>query len=445
MYNSGSVNIAAVEHTFTQPGTYAVLLGLTLPESDAEYVWIEQVSVSPPRPLDFTVRPSQGPSPLAVTATYSDYEFLDATTVDIDFGDGTVLRGLSGANDQSVKRTKADHVYTAPGTYTVLVTVRTPSLSLERTASEQVIVTAAQSNDFTASVINSSGRPLTVTYLWTSADQYCFGGIAPCKGVTWDYGDGTSEVDAPARPHHTYARAGTYTVRFSYFGILTKTKQFELAANGTITEVQPVPVPAAVKPTLSQVVVNGTPAASQTGLSVQEGLPITVSGTGTPGSTIVLTTFSAPVTTEVVVAGNGTWSYTLPPLDPGDHRIEAGLKGSPAPSQVLLRFTVTTKPTAAVPDKPAPSSPAAPSSGVTDRAPTSSNQPSGQLANQVSSASSAAPSEEKKSVVVQDNTKSQTVKRLVSAGSNLPFMLGFSLVLAALGSFLWIKRADQAE
>jgi len=442
MYNSGSVNLAAVQHTYAQAGHYLVNLYVTPANEDWMYMYVKQVSVSAPKALDFSVSPSRGPAPLNVNAVYSDYDFLDFSTVSIDFGDGTQLKDIAGQNLQSVKRTVADHVYRGSGTYTVKLTVSTPSLNMERTSEKKVVVTDPESLEFTGQVINPGTRPLTVTYLWKSGDKYCSSTILPCKGLEWNYGDGTTEADAPVRPHHTYGAAGTYTVSFKYLGILTSTKQFTLSADGTIKELVAPPIVQVVSPALSKVTASAPPTqldrdgatATRDGITIRADQTVKLTGTGTAGSTILLTTYSSPITAEIVVGtdAGGSWSYTLPRLDAGEHRVEAAVKGSSATPQVLLKLSVTAVPTTTTNSDDHSSNG---SSTTTTTSTTASTSPT-----KTSDAASMPPSEEKKTVIVTNPVTNALAKRLVSAGSNLPFMVGVAIILASMGSYLWIVQ-----
>ena len=86
----------------------------------------------------FGVYPSDGAAPLTVTATYASHNFYPYTFesgsqetyerfIDIDFGDGTVVRTVPSYNNGSVQLSSAVHNYLNPGEYMVKlwVTVKT--------------------------------------------------------------------------------------------------------------------------------------------------------------------------------------------------------------------------------------------------------------------------------------------------------------------------------
>jgi PKD repeat protein len=129
-----------------------------------------------------------------------------------DFGDGTKVKATTDANQL--------HAYSAPGTYTVSLTVTTidPATGKEykNTDLKTNIVTVVEGAKFSASP-KSGNKPLKVTFDDLTAGSH---------GRYWDFGDGTHS-DSPANPvDHVYTEVGNYTVKLtvsSDYGVSTLT------------------------------------------------------------------------------------------------------------------------------------------------------------------------------------------------------------------------------
>jgi PKD repeat protein len=181
-------------HVYSAPGSYTVTLTVgndrgsdTLTRTD-----LIQVSepVAPPT-AGFTASPTSGEAPLAV-------QFTDGSTGadgwHWDFGDSAT----SSAQHPS-------HVYSAPGSYTVVQTVTNAGGSdgLTRVGYIQVAAPPAPPvAAFTASP-TTGAAPLTVQFTDTST-----GGAA--TGWSWDFGDGATAT--AQSPSHVYAAPGSYDV-----------------------------------------------------------------------------------------------------------------------------------------------------------------------------------------------------------------------------------------
>ncbi|MGY1699137.1 PKD domain-containing protein [Geodermatophilus sp. SYSU D00766] len=115
-----------------------------------------------------------------------------------DFGDGGTATGAS-----------ASHTYAAAGTYTVRLTV-TDAAGLTGTTTRSVTVTAAQPPQNQAPVAAFTATPSGLT---VAVDGSGSTDDAAVTGHAWDFGDGGTATGATAS--HTYAAAGTYTVRLT--------------------------------------------------------------------------------------------------------------------------------------------------------------------------------------------------------------------------------------
>lgn len=120
-------------HTFSDPGTYSVTLTVTNSKGTATTTQANVVTVAVNPPLlnaKFTASPTTGAAPLPV-------QFTDASVGGVtgwlwDFGDGTTSPLQSPS-----------HTYAANGTYTVKLTVTSPSGTNTRISTNLVTVTAA--------------------------------------------------------------------------------------------------------------------------------------------------------------------------------------------------------------------------------------------------------------------------------------------------------------
>ena len=138
-----------------------------------------------------------------------------------DFGDGSTGAGQT-----------ASHAYSAAGTYTVKLTVKTaaqaketsPKLESKQTAQIEITVTSALSVAISASVTEGPA-PLDVSF--TAEVQ---GTAASYK---WDFGDGSTSQEA--NPTHTFTTKGTYMVKL----IVTAPDGSTASAEKTITVTAP--------------------------------------------------------------------------------------------------------------------------------------------------------------------------------------------------------------
>ncbi|MFN4218576.1 MAG: PKD domain-containing protein [Candidatus Bipolaricaulia bacterium] len=138
-----------------------------------------------------------------------------------DFGDGSTGTGQT-----------ASHAYSAAGTYTVKLTVKTaaqaketsPKLESKQTAQIEITVKAALSVAISASVTEGPA-PLEVSF--TAEVQ------GTAASYNWDFGDGSTSTEA--NPTHTFTTEGTYTVKL----IVTAPDGSTASAEKTITVTAP--------------------------------------------------------------------------------------------------------------------------------------------------------------------------------------------------------------
>jgi len=138
-----------------------------------------------------------------------------------DFGDGTEGTGQT-----------VSHAYSASGTYTVTLTVKTaaqakeasPKLEPKQTAQIEITVMAAMSVAIFASVTEGPA-PLEVSF---TAEVQGTGG-----SYYWDFGDGSTSTEA--NPTHTFTSEGTYTVKL----VVTAPDGSTASAEKTITVTAP--------------------------------------------------------------------------------------------------------------------------------------------------------------------------------------------------------------
>lgn len=197
IWNFGDGNSSAEQHpahTYSVAGAYTVTLTVSnLDGSDSE-IKTNYISVSePPPPLPpvaaFTANDVEGDSPH--TVSFTDQSTNNPTSWFWEFGDG------SSSTDQN-----PDHVYTNPGSYTVILTVSNEEGS--DTITRVFYITVSEpfpTANFSADVRNGF-NPLTVNFTDQSSN-------IPTSWI-WSFGDGNSSTSP--NPTHIYETPGNYTV-----------------------------------------------------------------------------------------------------------------------------------------------------------------------------------------------------------------------------------------
>ena len=122
------------------------------------------------------------------------------TQLQWDFGDGNVSTA-----------TTPTHIYTAPGTYTVSLTVKSDSSCVTNTKTMTITISGKPKADFTYS--NSCvGSPIQFTNLSTGGF-----GESGYSVVGWNFGNGQQSLQT--NPVITYQSPGTYTVQLIVSGV----------------------------------------------------------------------------------------------------------------------------------------------------------------------------------------------------------------------------------
>jgi PKD repeat protein len=198
---SGSI----VSHAFAGPGAFGVRLTVTSASGTSSSTERLVLVAAPDAPTaSFTVSPTSPLVGQAVTLNASASRAAAGRTISSfswNFGDGSPVD-----NSGSV----VSHTFTAAGTYVVTLTV-TDDLGTPRVVTSNVSVglgnpTAA----FIFSVINAATHTIQVDASGSTA-----AGGATITNYAWLWGDGNSDsVGAPVTTH-SYAGAGTVTVRLT--------------------------------------------------------------------------------------------------------------------------------------------------------------------------------------------------------------------------------------
>jgi len=184
-YGDGTTG-KALSHTYTQPGTYKVVLTAT---GISGYKTLMEKTVTVTQApcvatANFTAQPENGQAPLSVSLN------TDGSTGELsfDYGDGTTGKELS-------------HTYSQPGTYTIILTT-TGIGGCKNTMQKTITVDAPCIAAPKIKATPASGTvPFTVSF-----------DASESQGQTyqWDFGDGSTATGQIQS--HTYTNPGTYAV-----------------------------------------------------------------------------------------------------------------------------------------------------------------------------------------------------------------------------------------
>ncbi|PWW21405.1 PKD repeat protein [Geodermatophilus normandii] len=171
-------------------------------------VRVDDLRVDPAGTTGTTPTPQPNQAPVAAfTATPS------ALTVAVDGSGSTDDTGVTGyawdfGDSATATGATASHTYAAAGTYTVRLTV-TDAAGATGTTTRSVTVAAAQPTN-QAPVAAFTATPSALTVAVDGSGSTDDTGVT---GYAWDFGDDGTATGATAS--HTYAAAGTYTVRLT--------------------------------------------------------------------------------------------------------------------------------------------------------------------------------------------------------------------------------------
>lgn len=217
---------ATPSHAYASAGTYTVTLRVT--GSDGQTASASHQLTVAGQPLA-AFAAAQAPTSLAVSFTDQSTPAAGGAPLTAwawTFGDGT------GSAAQS-----PTHAYTAPGTYSVGLTV-TGGNGLTSSTSRQITVTALPAPAFT-----HQQSPLSLAVAFADASTPAPG--ATITAWTWSFGDGATA--AGRSPSHTYAAAGSYTVRLTVTesGGPSASTEAPIAVTALLVPLAPQPTPKA--------------------------------------------------------------------------------------------------------------------------------------------------------------------------------------------------------
>lgn len=182
-------------HIYAAPGSYTVSLTVTTSVGTHTALRRDYIQVVEKPNANFTAFPVSGGAPLTVSfADTSSPGSAPITAWEWNFGDRSPIGTEQNPN----------HVYTAPGLYTVTLTVTTAAGTDKETKVQFVNVAGAPVADFTSD-FSPGVAPLTVKFTDNSAT-----GSATVLSRAWEFGDGG--LSAEQNPSHTYTASGVYSV-----------------------------------------------------------------------------------------------------------------------------------------------------------------------------------------------------------------------------------------
>ncbi len=191
---------ATASHSYAGAGTYTVTASVTdsfggVSRSSATV----SVAANQPPLARLSVTPSTGVAPVTVTADTSASSDPDGKVVStsINFGDGTVVSGVT-----------ASHTYSAAGTYTV-----TAIVTDDRGASSSATASVTVSSGNKPPVVTVTAMPGTITAgMSVTANASASDSDGTIASFNLNWGDGTAVVSPASAVSHVYTRAGTYTI-----------------------------------------------------------------------------------------------------------------------------------------------------------------------------------------------------------------------------------------
>ena len=199
------------EHTYSTPGVYTVSLtasskaGGTDTNQKEGYITASSHEVG--LIASFSAHPTGGTAPLSVE--FRDLSSGHPTMWYWEFGDG-----------QTATIANPKHIYTAPGTYTVKLTVSNQVATESVVVEDAIVVMSSGGGDQVDFVASPTHGILPLTVRFTD--------ISNCNPVRWlwEFGDGA--ISTEQHPEHVYKNAGAYTVKLRVtdrFGVVHEVKK----------------------------------------------------------------------------------------------------------------------------------------------------------------------------------------------------------------------------
>jgi len=193
--DGGTSSVEHPTHAYDSPGVYTVTLTVTGDGGQDTETKVSYITVYAPVNAAFSGTPTSGVASL--TVSFTNASSGDFTTCAWTFGDG----GTSNVC------TPPAYTYSAPGVYTVSLTVSGPGGSDTETKLDYITAYTHVVADFSGTP-TSGVAPLTVAFTNTSTGDY--------TTILWTFGDGVTST--LTNPSHTYTAAGTYTVALTVSG-----------------------------------------------------------------------------------------------------------------------------------------------------------------------------------------------------------------------------------
>jgi PKD repeat protein len=232
-------NFSNVSHLYQNPGTYTAVYTVTDNSGHTGTARsVVTVSANQPPTCTLTLDKNSGTAPLTINANASCTDPEDGVvSASINWGDGSPSQSLSCDGSCSFS---GPHTYTAPGSYTVVVT-GTDAGGLSGSANQTVTVAAPVDSTPKCSVNSNSqngAAPFTVTF--SGSCQDAGNDLGQGSSGSLDFGDGTpAQQVSPAsfsNVSHVYQAFGTYTATFT----ATDSTQHTGTSSLTITVTTPV-------------------------------------------------------------------------------------------------------------------------------------------------------------------------------------------------------------
>ncbi len=189
---AGTSTLQNPTYEYATPGTYIVTLNI-LDANGCDNTISETIDYFPASVIDIDIDPDTGCTPLTSTFTNNSTPYSSAYDISWDFGD------TNTSTDENPM-----HTYTTPGTYSVTVSITSPTgCNSQQVYPDAVFVQAGSAVGFTYDFDSCSYDPIQFI------DQ-SIPGDSPIAGWEWDFGDGNTST--LQNPIHTYADIGSYDV-----------------------------------------------------------------------------------------------------------------------------------------------------------------------------------------------------------------------------------------